>query len=74
MKISFDVYTRHLDKATEAFTKLDAVCNESLRLSKGKRYHSDVIHYNVYGAIDTADISTLHDAFKDGFVDDSDDV
>lgn len=74
MKISFDVYTRHLDKATEAFTKLDAVCNESLRLSKGKRYNSDVIHYNVYGTIDTADISTLHDAFKDGFVDDSDDV
>jgi len=74
MKISFDVYTKHLDKATEAFTKLDAVCNESLRLSKGKRYNSDVIHYNVYGAIDTADISTLHNAFKDGFVDDSDDV
>ena len=39
MKLSFDVYTRDLDKATKAFTKLDAVCNESLRLSKGKRYN-----------------------------------
>tara|TARA_B100000963_G_scaffold358712_1_gene384006 strand:+ start:219 stop:455 length:237 start_codon:yes stop_codon:yes gene_type:complete len=74
MKISFDVYTRHLDKATEAYAKLDAVCNESLRLGKGKRYNSDLVHYNVYGSIDTEEVSVLHNAFKDGFVDDSDDV
>ncbi len=74
MKISFDVYTRHLDKATEAYTKLDAVCGESLRLGKGKRYNSDLVHYNVYGSIDTENVSVLHDAFKEGFVDDSDDV
>lgn len=74
MKISFDVYTRHLDKATEAFTKLDTVCNESLRMGKGKRYNSDLIHYNIYGSISTEEIAILHDAFKDGFVDDSDDV
>ena len=73
MKISFDVYTRHLDKATEAYAKLDDVCKE-VRLAKGKRYGSDLVHYNIYGSIDTVDISTLHDAFKDGFVDDSDDV
>jgi len=73
MKISFDVYTRHLDKATEAYHKLDAVC-ESIRMNKGKRYNSDLIHYNVYGSIDTENVSVLHDAFKDGFVDDSDDV
>ena len=73
MKISFDVYTRHLDKATEAYTKLDAVCKE-IRIGKGKRYGSEITYYNVYGSIDTADISTLHDAFKEGFVDDSDDV
>ena len=74
MKISFDVYTRHLDKATEAYQILDSACGESLRLGKGKRYNSEVIYYNVYGSIDTTKISVLHDAFKDGFADDSDDV
>jgi hypothetical protein len=73
MKLSFDVYTRHLDKATEAYMKLDAVCKE-IRIGKGKRYGSEVTHYNVYGSISTEEIAVLHDAFKDGFVDDSDDV
>lgn len=74
MKLSFDVYTRSLKNATEAYTKLDAVCEENLRIGKGKRYNSEVTHYNVYGSVDTKDVSTLHDAFKEGFVDDSDDV
>jgi len=73
MKLSFDVYTRSLDNATMAFTKLDTVCEE-LRIGKGKRYGSEVTHYNVYGSVNTTDISTLHEAFKEGFVDDSDDV
>jgi hypothetical protein len=73
MKLSFDVYTRSLDNATMAYVKLDAVCKE-LRIGKGKRYGSEVTHYNVYGSVDTTDISTLHEAFKEGFVDDSDDV
>lgn len=73
MKLSFDVYTRNLDNATEAYKQLDSVCKE-IRMGKGKRYGSEITHYNVYGSVDTADISTLHDAFKEGFVDDSDDV
>jgi len=73
MKLSFDVYTRNLDNATMAYTKLDAVCKE-IRMGKGKRYGSEVTHYNLYGSVDTADISALHEAFKEGFVDDSDDV
>jgi hypothetical protein len=56
-----------------AYTKLDAVCKE-IRMGKGKRYGSEVTHYNVYGSVNTADISVLHEAFKEGFVDDSDDV
>ena len=28
MKLSFDVYTRNLENATEAYMKLDAVCKE----------------------------------------------
>ena len=74
MKLSFDVYTRNLENATEAYMKLDAVCQENLRISKGKRYNSDVMHYNVYGSLTTENVSALHDAFKEGFVDDSDDV
>lgn len=73
MKLSFDVYTRNLENATMAYTKLDAVCKE-IRIGKNTRYGSAVTHYNVYGSVDTADISVLHDAFKEGFVDDSDDV
>lgn len=73
MKLSFDVYTRNLDNATEAYKQLDSVCEE-IRMGKGKRYDSEVTHYNLYGSIDTTDVSTLHDAFKEGFVDDSDDV
>ena len=73
MKLSFDVYTRNLENATMAYTKLDAVCKE-IRIGKSKRYGSEVTHYNVYGTIDTEEISVLHDAFKEGFVDDSDDV
>jgi len=73
MKLSFDVYTRNLENATMAYTKLDAVCKE-IRIGKSKCYGSEVTHYNVYGSVDTADISVLHDAFKEGFVDDSDDV
>ena len=73
MKLSFDVYTRNLENATEAYMKLDSVCEE-IRIGKGRRYNSEVTHYNLYGSVDTADVSTLHDAFKEGFVDDSDDV
>jgi len=73
MKLSFDVYTRNLDNATEAYKQLDSVCEE-IRMGKGKRYDSEVTHYNLYGSIDTTDVSTLHDAFKEGFVDESDDV
>ena len=73
MKLSFDVYTKNLDNATMAYVKLDAICKE-IRMAKGKRYDSEVTHYNLYGSVDTADVSTLHDAFKEGFVDDSDDV
>ena len=43
-------------------------------MGKGTRYGSEITYYNVYGSVDTADVSTLHDAFKEGFVDDSDDV
>ena len=37
MKLSFDVYTRNLENATEAYMKLDAVCKE-IRIGKGKRW------------------------------------
>lgn len=74
MKLSFDVYTRNLENATEAYMKLDAVCSDSLKIGKGKRYNSEIVHYNVYGSIDTKNVAELHNAFKEGFVDDSDDV
>ena len=73
MKISFDVYTKNLDNATMAFTKLDAATN-NIRVGKQKRYNTETYYYNVYGTINTEEISVLHDAFKEGFVDDSDDV
>jgi hypothetical protein len=73
MKISFDVYTKNLDNATMAYTKLDPA-TDNIRLGKQKRYNTESHYYNVYGDIDTKEISVLHDAFKEGFVDDSDDV
>ena len=67
MMISFDVYTRKVESALNAYSVLDAHCN-SIRIGKDKRYDSDKYHYNVYGSIDTEKVGILHEAFADEFV------
>jgi len=75
MKLRFDVYNNSVVSAVTAFEVLETTC-ASVTLSKQKRYNSDKYHYNVYGDVDTADISILHDAFGEvsGWVDSASDL
>lgn len=73
MMISFDVYTRKLESALNAYSILDSHCT-NIRIGKDKRYDAEKYHYNVYGSIDTAKVGVLHEAFADEFVDQTADL
>jgi len=65
MKLRYDVYNYSMEEALTAYEILAQKCN-NVTMSKSKRYNTERYYYNVYGDVDTADLSILHDALSDG--------
>lgn len=75
MKLRFDVYTKNVETAANAFCKLSVHCEDNITLTRNKHWsEKEQYYYNLFGAITADNVKTLTAIMSDDFVDDSDDL
>lgn len=75
MKLRFDVYTKDVETAANAFCKLSGLCEDNITVTRNKHWtDKDQYYYNLFGAITSDNVETLTDIMSDDFVDDTDDL
>ena len=75
MKLRFDVYTKDVETAVNAFCKLSVHCEDNITVTRNTHWtDKGQYYYNLFGAITSDNVETLTDIMSDDFVDDSDDL
>ena len=75
MKLRFDVYTKDVETAANAFCKLSVHCEDSITLTRNKHWtETERYYYNLFGSVTADNVETLTAIMSDDFVDDTDDL
>ena len=75
MKLRFDVYTKNVETAADAFCKLSILCEDNITLTRNKHWtEKENYYYNLFGSVESDNADTLINILSDDFVDDTDDL